>query len=115
MIKRYFHNHILADLNKKMVFVGGARQCGKTTFAKEIINEYPYKKGNNGIYFNWDDDEDRFRIHKREWGDQNELIVFDELHKFPRWKSWIKGIYDTSERKRRILVSGSARLDVYKK
>ena len=115
MIKRYCHSYILTDLNKKMVFIGGARQCGKTTFANEIIKDYPYKKDKTGIYFNWDDDEDRFRIRKREWGDQHELVVFDEIHKFPGWKSWIKGVYDTLGKKHKFLVTGSARLDVYRK
>ncbi len=96
-----------------MVFIGGPRQCGKTTFAKEIMKVYPYKKEKQGVYFNWDDDENRRRILNRDWGDLDELVVFDEIHKFRRWKSWLKGVYDTSERKSKFFVTGSARLDIY--
>ncbi len=93
-----------------MVFVGGPRQVGKTTVAKAILErEFPL-----GRYFNWDYDEDRQDILKKRWRDEDTLLVFDELHKFPRWKSWIKGIYDVSHDLHPILVTGSARLDVYR-
>ncbi|MDR4506051.1 MAG: AAA family ATPase [Candidatus Scalindua sp.] len=97
------------------VSIGGPRQCGKTTFAREIMKVYPYKEERKGIYFNWDDDEDRRRIIGKLWGDPDELVIFDELHKFRRWKSWIKGIYDTSESRCRFLVTGSFRVDVYRR
>jgi hypothetical protein len=42
-------------------------------------------------------------------------LVFDELQKFPRWKSWLKGIYDVSHERHRFLVTGSARLDTYRR
>ncbi|MCP5003231.1 MAG: ATP-binding protein, partial [Planctomycetes bacterium] len=115
MIERYLHRNILGDLKRKMVFIGGPRQCGKTTCAKELMRVYPYKEGRNGAYFNWDDDEDRLRIIDKLWGDSTEIVIFDELHKFRRWKSWIKGVYDTSEPKYKFLVTGSARLDVYRR
>ncbi|MFV1975302.1 MAG: ATP-binding protein [Candidatus Scalindua sp.] len=115
VIKRYLHGNILNDLKRKMIFIGGPRQCGKTTFAKELMAVYPYEEGRRGAYFNWDDDEDRLRIIGKLWSDSDGLVIFDELHKFRRWKSWIKGVYDTSEPKCRFLVAGSARLDVYRR
>ncbi len=94
-----------------MVFIGGPRQVGKTTLAKIILKEeYP-----NGRYMNWDFDEDRRDILKKRWLDTDPLLVFDELHKFPRWKNWIKGIYDVAHERHSILVTGSARLDVYRR
>jgi len=107
---RYITSDILKDLNQKMVFVGGPRQVGKTTMAQAILAEhYP-----NGRYFNWDYDEDRLDIVKKRWQQDCPLLVFDELHKFPRWKTWIKGIYDVTKNHHRFLVTGSARLDVYR-
>ncbi len=107
---RYITSDVLKDLNKKMVFVGGPRQVGKTTMAQAILAEhYP-----NGRYFNWDYDEDRLDIVKKRWQQDCRLLVFDELHKFPRWKTWIKGIYDVTKSHHRFLVTGSARLDVYR-
>lgn len=94
-----------------MVFIGGPRQVGKTTLAKWILdNHYPA-----GRYFNWDYDEDRTDLLNKKWMTDNDLLVFDELHKHPRWKTWIKGIYDVSADKHSFLITGSARLDVYKK
>ena len=108
---RYITSHILDDLRKKMVFVGGPRQVGKTTLAKAILS----KNFPAGIYLNWDYDEDRQDILQKRWSDENDLLIFDELHKFPRWKSWIKGLYDVSHEIHSFLITGSARLDVYRR
>lgn len=108
---RYITPYILEDLNKKMVFVGGPRQVGKTTLARAVLSEnFP-----EGRYLNWYYDEDRQDILKKRWSTENNLLVFDELHKFPRWKAWIKGIYDVSHEKHSFLITGSARLDVYRR
>ena len=112
---RYITPYILKDLSKKMVFIGGPRQSGKTTLAKKILETFPYSRKRTGIYYNWDFDEDRRSILKYHWGNEHELIVFDELHKYLRWKNWIKGLYDKYKDQHRFLVTGSARLDVYKK
>ena len=107
---RYITSHILDDLKRKMVFVGGPRQVGKTTLAKAILaNNYPA-----GRYLNWDFDEDRQDILQKRWSTGNPLLIFDELHKFPKWKGWIKGIYDVSHDLHSFLITGSARLDIYR-
>lgn len=105
---RYIENQIKQDLLKKMVFLGGPRQVGKTTLAQKIIQ-------NQGLYLNWDSDTDRKKILNQTWSDEDSYLVFDEIHKFPRWKNWIKGVYDTDKKQHRILVTGSARLDLYKR
>jgi len=108
---RYITPLVLEDLGKKMVFVGGPRQVGKTTLAKAILSEdFPA-----GRYLNWDFDEDRQDILQKKWSSDNTLLVFDELHKFPRWKGWIKGIYDVSHEIHSFLITGSARLDIYRR
>jgi len=107
---RYLFPNVLQDLKSKMVFVGGPRQVGKTTMAKDLLTQFP-----NGRYFNWDFDDDRQDILRKRWMAENALLVFDELHKFPRWKNWIKGLYDVSRSKHSFLVTGSARLDLYRR
>lgn len=108
---RYLAPYIIEDLRSKMVFVSGPRQVGKTTLAKAILKDhFP-----SGRYLNWDLDEDRQDILKKRWDSENKLLILDELHKFPRWKTWIKGIYDTSSSSHAFLVTGSARLDVYRR
>ncbi len=107
---RYMSSKILEDLKTKMVFVGGPRQVGKTTLAKKLL------KNNDitGSYFNWDLDTDRTAILNKHWKKSDKLIVLDELHKYPQWKNWIKGIYDTQQKDHQFLVTGSARLDLYR-
>ncbi|MEA3546561.1 MAG: ATP-binding protein [Thermodesulfobacteriota bacterium] len=106
---RYIEPYIREDLARKMVFVGGPRQVGKTTLAKYILGL------GSGRYFNWDYDADRQAILDRKWTDDAPLLVFDELHKFPRWKNWLKGIYDVEGSQHSFLVTGSARLDLYRR
>ncbi len=104
-MRRYLEAQILMDLQKKMVFIGGPRQVGKTTLARAL----PF--GAEG-YLNWDVPEHRERILRRELP-ATELLVFDELHKYRQWRGFLKGLYDADAAARRILVTGSARLDLY--
>lgn len=108
---RYLNNSILDDLLKKMVFIGGARQVGKTTLAKEILA----KTFTNYTYYNWDYQPDRKKIIAGELPAEAGLLIFDEVHKYKKWKNLVKGIYDTHKTKFQILVTGSARLNIYRK
>lgn len=103
---RYLQKQTEKDLARKMVFIGGPRQVGKTTLAKKIL------KGREG-YLNWDIPEDREKILKREFPD-SKLLVFDEIHKYRSWRNYLKGLYDARAGKQKILVTGSARLDFYR-
>ena len=107
---RYLAPWITEDIKKKMVFIGGPRQCGKTTLAQSLMRDF-----SNSVYLNWDDEKQKKLILNRRWSSENKLIILDELHKFKRWKSWIKGVYDTEKTEHSILITGSARLDVYRK
>ncbi|EKD72474.1 MAG: hypothetical protein ACD_45C00666G0002 [uncultured bacterium] len=101
----------------KMAFVSGPRQCGKTTMAKILL-----KQRGVGEYYNWD--ETKFR---RQWtkdphvilpsfsGKTKPLVILDELHKAKFWKRSLKGLYDTEDSRYDILVTGSARLNIYRK
>ncbi len=106
---RYLTPYIVKDLKRKMVFLSGPRQCGKTTLAKSLLAQ------NGGLYLNWDNDDDRPKITAKAWRDDQQLIVLDELHKRPKWKQWIKGVFDSQTVRHQFLVTGSARLDVYRR
>ncbi|MEI6790465.1 MAG: ATP-binding protein [Myxococcaceae bacterium] len=110
-MKRYCETYIEQDLTRKMVFIGGPRQVGKTTLSKRLLEICL----SPGEYFNWDSNEDRQAIRKKEWNPKSALVVFDELHKLLTWKRWIKGVYDTKPPNQQYLVTGSARLDVYRR
>lgn len=106
---RYLQKYVSNDLNKKMVFISGPRQAGKTTFVKDIIDP------KFSIYLNWDDIDDKRSILARNWSDEIKLVALDEIHKYSRWKNFLKGTYDTQKAVRNFIVTGSARLDLYKK
>ena len=108
---RYLSESIIEDLKDKMVFIGGARQVGKTTLAKEIIS----KQFKTSTYFNWDYQPDRKKINSGELPGEGGLLIYDEIHKYRKWKNFVKGIYDTHKNKYKILVTGSARLNIYRK
>jgi predicted AAA+ superfamily ATPase len=111
IIDRYVSSDIQEDLSKKMVFVAGPRQAGKTTLAREILG----KHFQGTTYFNWDNRQHRKQLMSAIWPAEAQLIVLDEIHKLKGWKGYLKGLYDTQKDKHRFLITGSARLDLYRK
>lgn len=115
VIKEHFKHH------QQMVFLVGPRQAGKTTIslmAKEFLPQFSY--------LNWDNLDHRKIIlagvnSVADWTGLNKLtaeiplIIFDEIHKYGKWKTFLKGFFDTYKEKAKIIVTGSSRLDVYKK
>jgi hypothetical protein len=107
---RYLEDPIREDLTNKMVFIGGPRQVGKTTLARRIADKW-----SNTAYFNWDKRAHRQAILREQWPPETQVIVFDEIHKYTRWKTFIKGLWDTRRYGERIMVTGSSRLDIYRR
>ncbi len=106
-MERYLKSFIQEDLNKKIILITGPRQSGKTTLSRMLKDEYDY--------FNYDNADDRVSLYEKSWDRSKPLVIFDELHKLKNWKSWLKGIYDTEGIPPSIVVTGSAKLDTYKK
>jgi len=100
---------IIEDLAKKMVFITGPRQVGKTSLALTISDGFA-----KSLYLNYDNISHRDIIHKTEWLPDTTLLILDELHKMEGWKNYLKGIYDTKLPQLQILVTGSARLDAFR-
>lgn len=105
---RYQKKSIIQDLQKKMVLLAGPRQAGKTTLSKEIAREF-----SSSLYLNYDSLSDRKIIQEESWLPSVELLILDEIHKMPQWKNYLKGIYDTKPDHQKILVTGSARLEIF--
>jgi hypothetical protein len=105
-LTRYLVPQVRRDLVKKMVFVAGPRQVGKTTLAKSL-------PGAEAGYLSWDVAEHRERILRRELP-PTKLWAFDELHKYRSWRNYLKGLFDNRSAGQQILVTGSARLDFYR-
>lgn len=108
-ISRTIEPFIEHDLEQKMVLLAGPRQCGKTTVARGLLSKH------KGTLYNWDIERDRKIILKQSFNQESDFWIFDELHKFRRWKNWLKGVFDQYHEEKRILVTGSARLNVFKK
>lgn len=107
---RYLEYFVAGDLAHKMVFIGGPRQVGKTTLARMVGSHYRHP-----AYFNWDSRPHRLAILREQWTPETDLLVFDELHKYSRWKSFIKGVWDTRRHKEQIIVTGSSRMDIFRR
>jgi predicted AAA+ superfamily ATPase len=108
---RYLQEAIEKDLARKMVFIGGPRQVGKTTLSR-LIGTERYGKF---TYLNWDNPEDKKAILASRFNPEAPLVVFDEIHKYRQWKNYVKGQFDKHKDRFDILVTGSARLDLYQK
>ncbi len=102
-----------------MLFLVGPRQVGKTTTAQQYQKLFA-----ESVYLNWDVISDRRQIISGQsfiekifspdaLRAEKPLVIFDEIHKFKDWKNYLKGFYDLYKDKFHILVTGSARLDVY--
>lgn len=110
-MERYLNRHVAEDLGKKMVFLGGPRQVGKTTLALEVLGG----DESHPAYFNWDYTEDKKKILAGRLPSNAPLVVLDEIHKYKNWRNFIKGLYDKNKSSVSFLITGSARLDYYRK
>ena len=107
---------------RQMAFLSGPRQSGKTTLAKMALPDARYfsydaphdslliQRGGDAIASSLSLSQDEKRANQGS-------VIFDEIHKFPRWKNMLKGFFDVygDNRRLKIAVTGSARLNVYKR
>jgi len=116
--KRFYdillNEHLAA--HRQMAFVSGPRQVGKTTTCRNHADSYG----------NWDNIDDREqvlggpaklveRLNLNHLSKTIPVALFDELHKHPRWKQFLKGFFDTYADQIHIMVTGSSRMDVYRR
>lgn len=122
---RYFSRQVLkwalADktLHHRMAFIAGPRQVGKTTAVRHFLAQ----RGQPQLFYNWDTQTVKRRFsanpsffvedlppeRSRPW------VAFDEIHKYPKWKNLLKGYYDEWGQRARFIITGSARLDFFRR
>ncbi|MFT3742263.1 MAG: ATP-binding protein [Gammaproteobacteria bacterium] len=108
---------------QKMVFLTGPRQIGKTVLSQACTAGYP-----NVLYLNWDNIQHKemilsgiekifsqFSTDALQTESRPPIIIFDEIHKYANWKNLLKGYYDTIKAHCQIIVTGSAKLNVYRR
>src|ERR1044071_2326129 len=120
MINRELYQKIWKDLarEKSMIFLAGPRQAGKTTLAQMIASTFT-----NQVYFNWDlITNKKLLIEKPTFFEEinrkdasTPLVIFDEIHKYRKWKNYLKGVYDQFKGEYKFLILGSGRLNVFQK
>ncbi len=119
-MKRSYSSVLIEHLSqyRQMIFVVGPRQVGKTTLCTNLVQKHHY--------FNWDNQDHRALIIEgpgrigQEIGlnqlqEKPQLIILDEIHKYPKWKDFLKGFFDVYAPQSRLIVTGSSRLDVFKR
>ncbi len=118
-IKKRLYDTLLAEHlaeHRQMALVSGPRQVGKTTTCRNHADAYA----------NWDNIDDREQIlagptrlvkqlKLNRLSETVPVTLFDELHKYPRWKQFLKGFFDTYGDQVRVIVTGSSRMDVYRR
>jgi predicted AAA+ superfamily ATPase len=112
LAKRYLQDPIGADLAEKMIFLSGPRQVGKTTLALQAIGAADAR---HPAYLSWDDPRTRPRIKRGELPPDEPRVILDEIHKYARWRNLVKGLWDTRPPGTAFIITGSARLDVYRR
>jgi predicted AAA+ superfamily ATPase len=110
---RYILESVEADLKDKMVFIGGPRQVGKTTFALVLLDGD--QSESSPAYLNWDVLADRENIMAGRIPPGQPRVILDEIHKYARWRNLVKGLFDKNKSSVSFVVTGSARLDYYRK
>lgn len=109
---RYLSDFINKYRNQKMIFLAGPRQVGKTTLA---LFHAPIQQPDYPGYINWDHSPLKNEIMKGHLPIENGLLILDEIHKYANWRNLVKGFYDTHKHTLEFIITGSARLDVYRK
>lgn len=111
-MNRYLEEVVRQDLDEKMVFLGGPRQVGKTTLSLALLDNADEEHPG---YLNWDIIRDKQLLLKGALPGGEDFIILDEIHKYKDWRNLVKGFYDQFKRKKKLLITGSARLDHYRR
>ena len=109
-MNRYLDELVLTDLATKVVVLTGPRQVGKTTLSRQLMQSF-----SSSQYLNWDVLADRAVMQRQSWNPRAGLLVMDEIHKMPNWKAWLKGVADGRAPGQTLMVTGSARMDTFRR
>lgn len=116
MITRHIEKILTSDdYGRQMRFLAGPRQTGKTTITQKLVAKE--------LYFNWDIKTVKDHYRNDPYFFETNIydtpgkpwVAHDEIHKMPKWKNILKDYFDKFEGQARFIISGSARLDLFRK
>lgn len=121
MIERTLYSIAFSEeWGRQMRFITGPRQSGKTTLSKvKLAREHTQE-----LYYLWDLRKIRQRYKEHELFFTEDIppsqkrkfwVCFDEIHKMPKWKNILKGIFDETEEHYQFVITGSAKLSISRK
>lgn len=107
------------EWGRQMRFIIGPRQSGKTTLAKFKLE----REKSLRLYYLWDLRSVRNRYKSNQLfftadsppARKPQWVCFDEIHKIPKWKNALKAIFDSASDHYRFIISGSAKLGLFRK
>lgn len=120
VMERLYENLLSEHLSehRQMAMLTGPRQVGKTTSSRVSAGEHRY--------YTWDRQADRRLLTQGadRLAEDLELgtltgtrrhVVLDEIHKYRKWKDFLKGFFDVYGDQTRLVVTGSARLGHFRR
>ena len=111
-MERYLQSAIREDIEEKMVFIGGPRQVGKTTLSLDFLDKPSLS---HPAYLNWDIVTAKNLLLNGELPGNEPIIILDEIHKYKDWRNLVKGYFDRYRDEKKFLITGSAKLDYYRR
>ncbi len=113
----YIHRHISSDIIKYLshfpvVAILGPRQCGKSTLAKHLVQQF-----GDSIYLDLEKRSDKTRLTDPEMFfklNVEKLVCLDEIQKLPGIFTDLRSIIDENNRNGQFLILGSASRDFIK-
>ena len=120
MIKRNLYDIAFSSIwGRQMRFITGPRQVGKTTLARQKLHD----EKSEALYYLWDlrSVREKYKEHELFFTEdaldpaRKLWVCFDEIHKMPKWKNIIKGVFDETSDRYQFIVTGSAKLNIVKR
>jgi predicted AAA+ superfamily ATPase len=112
--RRYLHNSI--NWNQRMIGIKGPRGAGKTTLMLQYF-KFDEKLRKDALYVtadhSWFYTRSLLETATAWFKHGGKILFIDEVHKYPKWSTELKNIYDGLP-EMKVIFSASSALDIYR-